>query len=171
MSQKAIVLGAAVASAVIVSQVVVAWIDDDRRAWAGASHVASEPTERAEPASATAVPKGPDGHFWAEGAVDGRAVRFLVDTGATAVSLTEADARRLGLDPSALAYDFPVLTAQGRSTAARVTLPYVQVAGARVENVEALVFREGLTTSLLGMTYLGRLSRFEATRGSLVLHP
>ena len=50
-------------------------------------------------------------------------------------------------------------------------LASITVAGARLENVDALVIEKGLDTSLLGMTYLGRLSRFEATRGTLVLQP
>ena len=113
--------------------------------------------------------KAADGHYWAEAQVEGRRVRFLVDTGASIVALTTADAQRLGLDSRTLAFDQPVSTAGGRAMAAAVTLDYVSVAGARVDDVEAVVMREGLETSLLGMTYLGRLSRFEASRDSLIL--
>src|SRR3954466_4129647 len=88
----------------------------------------------AEPAT---LLKASDGHFWAEGQVNGAPVRFLVDTGASNVSLTPADARRLGLDPQALVYDQRVSTAAGDSPAARVTLTSVSVNGVRVANVEA----------------------------------
>ncbi len=115
------------------------------------------------------VSKADDGHYWAEAQVEGRRVRFLVDTGASTVALTKADAQRLGLAPATLAYDRPVSTAAGKTMAAAVTLDYVSVAGARVEHVEALVLQHGLETSLLGMTYLGRLSRFEATKDALIL--
>ena len=115
--------------------------------------------------------KSADGHFWAEANVDGRAVRFLVDTGATAVSLNLADAQRLGIDPRQLTYDYSVITADGRTRAATVKLASVTVAGARINNVDALVIEKGLQTSLLGMSYLGRLSRFEATPRALILHP
>ena len=118
-----------------------------------------------------ALVKASDGHFWANGQVDGAPVRFLVDTGASKVSLTLQDARRLGLDPSRLTYDQTVRTADGQSQAARVRLKSVSVNGARVADVDALVISEGLPASLLGMSYLGRLSRFEATRSSLVLDP
>lgn len=117
------------------------------------------------------ITKGADGHFWAEATVDGKAVRFLVDTGATAVSLSLADARRLGIDPSKLTYDYSVITADGRTRAASVKLASVAIAGARVRDVDALVIEKGLETSLLGMSYLGRLSRFEATPKALILHP
>ena len=120
---------------------------------------------------AAQLTKGADGHFWAEAAVDGKAVRFLVDTGATAVSLSMTDAKRLGIDTDKLTYDYSVITAGGRTRAASVKLASVAIAGARVRDVDALVIEKGLETSLLGMSYLGRLSRFEATPRALILHP
>jgi aspartyl protease family protein len=123
-----------------------------------------------EPAVA-AVAKAGDGHYWADADVDGRAVRFLVDTGASAVALTPHDAQRLGIDTSRLVYNYNVTTANGQTRAAAVKLASISIAGARVSNVEALVIEDGLETSLLGMTYLGRLSRFEATPTTLILRP
>ena len=119
----------------------------------------------------TAIPKGADGHFWANATVNSKAVRFLVDTGATQVVLTPADAQRLGFPSGSLVYDQKVITANGPSYAALVTLNSVGVGQSTVHNVQALVVKEGLSTSLLGMSYLGRLSRFEATPSSLILHP
>ena len=117
------------------------------------------------------VTKAPDGHYWADAQVNGHSVRFLVDTGASFVALTRTDAEQLGLNPSALVYDAPVATANGATHAARVQLDYVAVSGARVEQVPAMVIADGLSTSLLGMSYLNRLSRFEATPTSLILRP
>lgn len=126
----------------------------------------------AAPAQADAsVLKSDDGHFWAEAQANGRHVRFLVDTGATNVALTAEDAERLGIELARLDFAVPVQTAAGEARAAVVTLDYVSVAGARVDDVEALVVREGLASSLLGMSYLGRLSRFEATQSALILRP
>lgn len=131
---------------------------------------ASAPAAAPKAAVAQIVKAG-DGHYWAEGVVNGKAVRFLVDTGATAVSLTVDDARRLGLDTGKLSYDYDVLTAQGKARAAAVRLASVSVAGARVADVDALVIEKGLETSLLGMSYLGRLSKWEASPTALVLRP
>jgi aspartyl protease family protein len=117
------------------------------------------------------VSKAEDGHYWAEAQVNGRHVRFLVDTGATAVALTAQDAERLGINTRDLDYSNPVRTANGEAHAARVKLASVSVAGARVEDVDALIIDKGLPASLLGMTYLGRLSRFEATPTALILRP
>jgi aspartyl protease family protein len=130
-------------------------------------------TEVAAPASGTAtqVVKGPDGHYWAQAKIDGRAVQVLVDTGASVVALTRADARRLGVDPAPEAFTGKVQTASGVVRAAPVELKSISVAGVRVDNVEALVVEEGLAYSLLGMSYLGRLSAFEATPTGLTLRP
>ena len=87
------------------------------------------------------------------------------------MALTQEDARRLGYDTEALVYGQKVLTAAGEARAAVVKLPAVSIAGASVSDVDAMIVEKGLETSLLGMSYLGRLSGFEATRTSLVLQP
>lgn len=150
-------------------------------AWAVINPAPARPAEAEAPlrglqgydpvAEAPAVPKSNDGHFWADGRVNGADVRFLVDTGASEVFLTLADARRLGIDPDQLVYDRKVRTADGESFAAPVRLTSVSIQGVRLTQVDALVIGRGLPASLLGMSYLGRLSRFEATPNALVLEP
>ena len=117
------------------------------------------------------IQKAADGHFWAVGEVNGRPVRFLVDTGATEVALTPADAQRLGFRTADLHYGYKVVTAGGQTRAASVRLANVTVGGARVPDVDALVIENGLDASLLGMTYLGRLSGFQASHRGLSLQP
>lgn len=131
------------------------------------------PADTNAPAAGQAaeVSKGKDGHYWAEADVNGARVRFLVDTGASAVALTPLDAQRLGFDTTKLNYAYKVMTANGEAHAAAIKLASVSVAGAQVSDVDALVLDKGLDTSLLGMTYLGRLSRFEATKTALILRP
>jgi aspartyl protease family protein len=118
-----------------------------------------------------AVAKGADGHFWADAEVNGQSVHFLVDTGATAVALTPKDAARLGIRPEDMKPGYSVTTAGGSTKAAAVVLASVSVNGARLDNVQALVVSDGLDVSLLGMSYLGRLTRFEATRDTLRFQP
>lgn len=117
------------------------------------------------------VAKGADGHFWADADVNGQPVHFLVDTGATAVALTPEDAQRLGFKPTDLRYTYKITTATGASRAAAITLSSVSINGARLDDVQALVVADGLDVSLLGMSYLGRLTRFEATRNTLRFEP
>ncbi|WP_122465144.1 MULTISPECIES: retropepsin-like aspartic protease family protein [Brevundimonas] len=115
------------------------------------------------------VDRADDGHYWAEAEMDGRRVRLLVDTGASTVALTRDDALRLGHRLIASDFDQVVHTAGGETRAARVRLRTVSVDGVEVAGVEALVVERGLKTSLLGMSYLGRLSKIEATPDRLTL--
>ncbi len=139
----------------------------------GMAQAATPVVEAAVGASGTdaQVVKGADGHYWAEANIDGKAVRVLVDTGASVVALTRADALRLGVDPEPEAFTGKVQTASGVVRAAPVQLKTISVAGARVDLVEALVVEQGLEYSLLGMSYLGRLSAFSATPAGLTLRP
>ncbi|MFL5297592.1 MAG: TIGR02281 family clan AA aspartic protease [Phenylobacterium sp.] len=133
--------------------------------------VAANPAPVQPDAPAATIAKSGDGHYWAQGQVNGASVRFLVDTGATAVALTPEDAKRLGFSPADLNYTYKVVTAGGQARAAAVKLASVSVGGARLDNVDALVIDRGLDTSLLGMSYLGRLASFQATRQALILQP
>lgn len=117
------------------------------------------------------VLKGLDGHYWADALIEGRAVRVMVDTGASVVTLTRNDAARLGLKLTSDDFSGTVVTASGPVRAASVELQAVAVAGARVDRVKAMVVERGLPHSLLGMSYLGRLSAFTATPASLTLRP
>lgn len=117
------------------------------------------------------VLKGLDGHYWADALIEGRAVRMMVDTGASVIALTRNDAARLGLRLKPADFSGTVVTASGPVRAAPVELETVAVGGARVERVQALVVERGLPHSLLGMSYLGRLSGFTATPASLTLRP
>jgi aspartyl protease family protein len=121
--------------------------------------------------SAAQVTKGADGHYWADARIEGRAVRVMIDTGATVVALTLDDARRLGVTPNEADFTRTVQTASGPVPAAPVRLKTVSVGRTEVRDVEALVLQDGLPHSLLGMSYLGRLSAFEATPAGLTLRP
>lgn len=175
MLKLAAMAGASVMSAAVAAQALISLDHARHSAELRTAQTATAPMVAADAADATgeaaSVVKAADGHYWAEATVDGHAVRFLVDTGASAVALTADDARRLGFDPAALDYTYEVTTANGPTRAAQVKLASVAIAGAQVRNVDAFVIEKGLKTSLLGMSYLGRLSQFEATRTSLILRP
>ncbi len=112
------------------------------------------------------------GHFSLRGAVNGAPVRFLFDTGASTVVLTHGDAARAGLDPAALSYSLPVMTANGLTRVAPVFLDEVSVGDIVMEDVRAAVARpEALTVSLLGNSFLNRLAGYQVSRNRLVLEP
>lgn len=104
---------------------------------------------------------GFDGHFKINAGVNGATVHTIFDTGASAVVLTQGDARRAGIDTDVLSYTVRVATANGTGKAASIILDRVEVGGIVRNNVRAFVAEKGaLDTSLLGMTFLGTLSRY-----------
>jgi aspartyl protease family protein len=131
--------------------------------------IAMAQTQPRRAASTVSIRKSRDGHFWSEGLVNKSYVKFLVDTGATAVALTAEDAKRAGFRLSELNYNSPVMTANGKALAARVQLDVVAIGGVRLQNVEALIVPEGLSTSLLGMSFLGELQKVEVTKEVMIL--
>ena len=78
------------------------------------------------------------GHFILDAVVNGRTITMLADTGASAVVLTESDARRAGFEPRSLDFDVPVKTANGESRAAAIRLDSVDVGGIRLDRVEGV---------------------------------
>lgn len=110
-----------------------------------------------------------DGHYWASAAVDGTAVRFMVDTGASTVALTYNDAQRLGLRLTPDDFRWRINTAGGEVMGASVRLNEIKIGRVSVRNVDAMVLREGLQQSLLGMTFLSQLESYEFRRGHLIL--
>ena len=157
----------AVVAAAVVAALATAWGMEQ----AGVRGQAQAATAAPAAGGPAQVVRAADGHYWAEADIDGRAVRVMVDTGASVVALTRNDAARLGLSLTAADFSSTVVTASGPVRAAPVELRAVAVAGARVDAVEALVVEDGLPHSLLGMSYLGRLSSFSATPSALTLRP
>lgn len=168
--QSAIVMGMATASSLSVAWMLTHQEPRAAEAAVPTASMASSPWTPT-PGSPAQIARAADGHYWAEADIDGRAIRVLVDTGASVVALTREDALRLGLQLVPSDFTRTVETASGPVMAAPVELDHVAVAGARVEKVSALVVQEGLPHSLLGMSYLGRLSAFEARPTGLTLRP
>lgn len=97
----------------------------------------------------------PQGHFFVTGSVNGEAIRFLVDTGATMVSLGASDARRIGIrtDGGETSY---AQTAAGVVAVTRVRLDRVVVGDIELDGIDALVHGNDLPIALLGMSFLNR---------------
>jgi len=97
------------------------------------------------------------GHFVVNGQINGGAVRFLVDTGATDIALSSADATRLGID---YRRGQPALmgTANGAAVAYRLKLDTVRVGNIVLNNVDAAVLEgDHMPFALLGMSFLNRM--------------
>ena len=114
---------------------------------------------------------GLGGHFVVEIEVNGIAIRFLVDTGASDVILSPADAARLGFNLSDLRYIRTYRTANGIVQGAPVRLDRVAVGPIALTNVRASVNGAPMRRSLLGMSFLSRLSGYEVRDDRLTLRP
>lgn len=112
----------------------------------------------ARPDGSIELRRGADGHFHAEVLVNGAAVRFLVDTGASDVVLSLDDARHAGIDPAGLAFVGRARTANGTVATAPVRLAEVRFGDYVDRGVPASVGGGDLDVSLLGMAYLDRFA-------------
>lgn len=112
------------------------------------------------------LPQGQGGHFFADGMVNGRSMRFMVDTGATTVALGVDDARRIGLSFDT-APRINMSTANGVAAAWRVKLHSVRINDVEVFDVDAIV-GPNMPYALLGNSFLGRFN-MNRTSDTMVL--
>lgn len=140
-------------------------IDGKRRRMQIGQSVVSSP--QAEKPAVTLSADG-QGHFFTTGSINGEPMRFLVDTGATFVSLGAADARRARID---LGNATPGVTqtANGLTRVWRVRLGSVRVGNITLRDVEATVHEHDMPIVLLGMSFLNRMEmRRDGTTLTLV---
>ena len=120
--------------------------------------------------SMTELKAGHGGDYFVAAYINNTSINVLIDTGASAVALSFEDAEKAGLHPSNLDYTIPVSTANGMVRAARVKLNRVEIDNVRVDDVDALVLPAGaLKGTLLGMSFLSKLSSFKSEGGVLTL--
>jgi aspartyl protease family protein len=125
---------------------------------AGASQVrvgGGESASASTGGSEIVLSAGAGGHFTTDGQINGKAVTFLVDTGASAIAMGQADADRLGINYKSAPRGFAG-TANGRIPVNLVTLSSVRVGDVEVANVEAVVMPSALQHVLLGNSFLTR---------------
>jgi len=115
------------------------------------------------------VPRANDGHYYLTLKINGKPVEFLIDTGASDMVLTHADAKRAGVALKDLAYIGRAMTANGEVRTAPIKLDSVTLGPVRDTNVTAWVNQGEMDQSLLGMAYLQRWDRIEITGGALIL--
>ena len=142
---------------------------------------AAQPTSVAAPSTFDHIPatfteggemvltRAEDGHYYAPGNADGAALRFLVDTGATVVALTESDAELLGhyLNPGEL-----TVVGRGVSGAVRgksIIIDRLSVGDISADKVPAVIIPEGLPVSLLGQSFLSRIAHVTISDNQMTL--
>lgn len=105
--------------------------------------------------------RGPDGHFYADAQVNGAKIRFLVDSGASAVVLSRADAQRAGIGASPGEFTAEARTANGPVRLKPVTIGRIAIGPVSAERVSGAIAEAGPPVSLLGQSFLARVSRVE----------
>jgi len=129
-------------------------VDGKRRTLSmGQSFAGGPATAERQSVSLTADARG---HFAAAGSLNGYPVSFLVDTGATSIAISAAEARRMGLDYKA-GQAVGVGTAAGVVPAWRVKFNTVKVGSITLSQVDGMVVETGLSMPLLGMSFLNRM--------------
>jgi len=103
------------------------------------------------------LPADSRGHFMTQGAINGRTVTFMLDTGATSIALSAADAQRIGLDYSK-GQRIQMNTANGVSSGYKLRLQSVRVGDVEVYDVEAIVSPQPMPFVLLGNSFINRFS-------------
>jgi aspartyl protease family protein len=99
-----------------------------------------------------------DGHYYVDGTINGTTLRFVIDTGASAVAINRHDAKRIGLLYRVDGAPMLVETASGPARAYRVSLRSVKALAIELSGVEGVVIDGDYpSTALLGQSFLNRL--------------
>lgn len=130
--------------------------------------LASAPAVSGEPMT---LRKGEDGHFWVTAEVNGRPMRFMVDSGATFTAISTEAARAAGIAPSGLGLKTVIETANGMVEADRATIADLRVGSLAMRDHDVLI-SDGLgDTNLLGMNFLSELESWRVEGSSMILVP
>lgn len=145
-----------------------------------ASATTGESAKRSASSRTASNPKSPGivalsadrgGHFEVSALINGKHVNLMADTGASLVALSYAEAKRLGLNPEKLPFNGISMTANGQAKIKITKLDTVKVGGILLRDVKVAIAEPGkLSTNLLGMSFIGRLSKFELKGRQLVLY-
>ena len=115
------------------------------------------------------IPMAIDGHFWVDGVVNGRSVKFLVDSGATMTTIGRGTAAEVGVRAS-----------PNRNQIVRTGNGYIRVATGQAERLEvgdiqrtnlAVHIADGEDLNVLGMNFLSSLQRWGVEGRWLILVP
>ena len=139
----------------ILAAALLTWMFSGVLEWQRNPNTQVDTTIRADRVKEVALKRNRFGHYLATGKINGESVEFLLDTGATLVSVPIAIARRLELKPGAKRL---VQTANGQITTYATTLDSVTIGEIELRNVRAAINPNSSSDAvLLGMTYLKHL--------------
>jgi aspartyl protease family protein len=139
-------------------------------------HVAAEPVSRAaamaqatDKALATQIDRAPDGHFYVNALVNDKLVHFLVDTGASSIALTRADAEAAGIAVDPADIDVVARGASGDVRGARVNVHHVAIGQKEAWDLPSVVITDDMDVSLLGQSYLSQIGSVSIVNDKMIL--
>jgi aspartyl protease family protein len=115
-------------------------------------------------------PVSSDGHFYIRAQVNGIAVIFLADTGASDIVLSPADAGKLGIETDELRFDRFYETANGTVRGSSIRIADLKVGKIHLKEIRASVNEAEMRKSLLGMTFFRHLESYEVKDSVLTLY-
>jgi aspartyl protease family protein len=138
--------------------------------------VADEPVNRAaamaqatDKSLATQLDRAPDGHFYVNALVNDKLVRFLVDTGASSIALTKADAETAGIAVDPANIDVVARGASGDVRGARVNIHHVAIGQKEAWDLPSVVITDDMDVSLLGQSYLSQIGTVSIVNDKMIL--
>ena len=144
--------------------------DEGREVWRRATVELSGDTGQVE-GTTLRLKRADDGHYWVRASINGTPVRFMVDSGATTTTLSQAAAKSAGLEPEA---GFPVIveTANGTVEVQRTRIETLAIGNLTQKDAPALIGSDAMgDTNLLGMSFLSSLKSWRAEGSTLILEP
>jgi aspartyl protease family protein len=118
---------------------------------------------------AVEIAQSSNGHYMLTASINNTPVYFMVDTGATNVALTKNDALKIGVNVDQLTYNQASNTANGINYSASIIIPEIVIGNIKVQNVSASIVKSGLDISLLGMSFLSKLTSYSVERDLLIM--
>jgi aspartyl protease family protein len=115
--------------------------------------------------------KSDDGHFWVTADVNGRPVRFLIDSGATFTALSADAARQAGVEADGLSLKTVIETANGTVEAERGTIGKLDVGSLTMRDHDVVISDAFGDTNVLGMNFLSDLESWRVEGSSMILIP
>lgn len=108
-------------------------------------------------------------HFYMKLRINGKDIKFMIDTGASDVVLNKQDAKLIGINFKKLIFNKRYQTANGISWGANILLERIKVGNVEFNDVQASVNKSNMGTSLLGMSFLRKFKKYEFYQDRLIL--
>jgi len=117
------------------------------------------------------IRKADDNHFYIQLKINNKNILFLIDTGASDITLSLRDAKRIGVNINKLKFNKPYMTANGMIYGAPIKINKVKISSLEFRDIYMSVNKEKMNTSLLGMSFLNRFSEYQIIGDKLFLKP